>query len=166
MRRAMTVGVMALAGWAAGQAQGAEKTDHAVVAVANDAGVPAETLKLAQGQASRIFAASGITIDWWKIPVSALGRVVPATDRPSASPVAYVNLVLDANITALPNTPAALGFTVRDRVYIFPGRILHRARFISVLGSCSAVASGLAPNAAGCALMVRLNAEGRRIHCI
>ena len=125
MKKAMIVGLMALAGWGARQLQGAGKTDYLVVAIRNYAGVPPETLNLAEAQASKIFEKAGLIVEWWELPVSTEGKELPAADRPTVPPVAYLKLPPDSRIASLRRSSGAFGCALGADVYVFAGRIFQ-----------------------------------------
>jgi hypothetical protein len=107
------------------QAQGAEKMDHIAVALYNYAGVLPEMLKLAEGQASKIYGQAGVMIDWREIPVSASdsNRLVPV--EIGVPITAYVRLVRGSS--ELMGIPYAFGFAIRNLVYVFNDTVVQAA---------------------------------------
>jgi hypothetical protein len=122
----VALGILVASGCAMSRsARGGENTDNIVVAVFNYAGLPPETLMLAEAQASKIYEKAGIQMDWRELSIPAEGRMLPTVDRPAVRPVAYMKLVADAAIMAEHPSLDTFGFALGNQVYVFADRVLE-----------------------------------------
>jgi hypothetical protein len=97
----------------------AEPDLRVVVAILNYAGVPRETMDLAEAQASTIFEKAGVTIEWREPHGSESANINP----PAVMPSFFVKLLPDSMFPPVRPSPGAFGSALGIQAYVFAGRI-------------------------------------------
>lgn len=101
------------------------------VEIRNYSGVPPDTLRCAETQASRIYAGAGLTIEWRELPAPVLGKEQPSSDQTAVRPVATVNLLPDSMAAQLRRRSEVFGFAAGDVAYVFTDRILAAGKEVN-----------------------------------
>ncbi len=133
MKKALIVGMIVLAGWAAREGKGSDKKDLFVVAYHNYAGVPPEVLQMTQTDVAMIFDKAGIELEWVALPVPG-HDTGPAVYWPSATPMCFLRLMPDSMLKPFRRSDDELGFASGPNVYIHAEhiqRLADRAKFSS-----------------------------------
>ena len=110
-------------------AEGADPGVRLVVGVLNYAGVPRETLDLAQAEASTICEEAGVSIEWWEPPRSASTDA----DRPAIKAASFfVKLLPDSMFPPEPQSSNAWGCAIGIQAFVFADRIQQASGTTSI----------------------------------